>query len=189
MRTETNRLLVLATVFFVCLGPGLSAADQPTKKPAAGPAMGELKIEGKCIERLTLERKRETRVFDPNDTIVLNRPGPRVSLPAGTYCVKRIELEGGYISLPPMAIVVEGVRYENSFVLTADKPHVLKIGAPLNPTVLADRQGSRIRWAYRLVDAEWREYSKDPDQERATFTIYQGDRIVGSGRFESFEYG
>jgi hypothetical protein len=187
LRSSCQCLLPAALISLVFFVPGRSAADQPAKQPAAAAAMGELKIEGKFIEGITLERESGGRTFDPNNTIVLGRPGPSVSLPAGTYRLRGIDLQGGYTCSPPMAVVKDGIRYESSFVLAADSPHVLRIGAPLNPTVTAYRDGPRIRFAYSLTDgAEERRYYKSVGGEPPRFAILQGDHVVGTG---TFEYG
>ena len=190
LRSSCQCLLLAALISLVFFAPGRSAAGQPAKQPAAPTSMGELKIEGKLIEELTLERKPENRTFDPSNTIVLNRLGATVSLPAGTYRVKAIELQGGYLCVPPATGIVEdpvvgrGAVFEDWFALTPDKPHVLKLGAPLKPTVTADRLGGALWLSYRLEDADGRWYVREKADKPPRFAVYQGDRIIGSDTFE-----
>ena len=53
------------------------------------PAQGELKLEGKYIKQLTLEREDSNKVkFD--------QPGESIKVAVGKYRLREVQLEGGY---------------------------------------------------------------------------------------------
>ncbi len=147
------------------------AAD--AKEPPAGDASnGELRIEGKLIESLTVINK-------AGDSRTINRPGASVSLPADQYSIQQIQLEGGYICSYPATA--------ESFSVTGDQPCKLQAGAPLTPGLTLERSGKIVELDYGLVDAAGRKYrgGRSPlDPPR--FTVHRGDREIGSG---TFEYG
>jgi hypothetical protein len=70
--------------------------------------------------------------------------------------------------------------------VSPDKSPVLKIGAPLKPTVHIARQGRVLTLDYKLLDAEGRNYSKRDTNgfPPPKFTVRKDGRIVGSGVFE-----
>ena len=131
------------------------AAEFDSAAPSAAPVMGELRIEGEALERITLARMLgEGTLYDAQHPLVLERPGPSISVPAGKYCLRRIDLNGGYHSDP--GPIVEGrngrpVREaEWLVIIRPDQPCVVKIGVPLKPKVFAYRSG---RCAVSLVSS------------------------------------
>ncbi len=157
------------------LVPCRVAVGDPSRAQPSPPDTGRLEIEGPTIERLTL------RKFGPppyNDSLVFDHPGPVVSLQMGDYLVDRIELKGGYYC------------YGGPMLTIRDKPYRLKIGGPLKPTVSTTRGGRYIGLSYELRDAEGHTYGRQNVEGSAgrppRFTVYLGDRVVGSG---AFEYG
>jgi hypothetical protein len=165
--------------------------DSPKAKPSPRPT-GQLNIEGQGIEQIILERRVEERgaprFFDPNDTVVLQRPGPSVSVPVGEYWLQKVELLGGYSCILPRRIddrtgqVVDG---EPVSIRPGDS-WLLRIGGPLKWGVSAVRQGRTLQVGCFLFDRNNRMCSRPSAQKPPRFTIYCDNRVVGSG---SFEYG
>ena len=75
-------------IVLLLLGSGVCPAKSEFQKSG----FGELKLEGKYIERLVLSRNDGYRE-------VLNGPGDRVRLPAGQYLVRDVRLKGGFGSM------------------------------------------------------------------------------------------
>jgi hypothetical protein len=140
--------------------------------PAPGDAC-ELEIQGSHISTLTLESQ------DGQIRHIAN-PGPRLSLPAGTYCVRQVNLKGGHL------FVGSSAPEPDWFTLTPENAHQLKVGAPLTPRVQVARWGRFLRLDYQLLDVGGRAYRGGQPTNRPRFTVYRGDRQIGSG---SFEYG
>jgi len=140
--------------------------------------LGELRIRGDSIVRLTLVGKQGTGM-------TFESPGEMVKLRVGEYRVQHVELKDDY-SLD----FSEGRRQE-WFEVTLEGPNELVVGGPLQPTVTARRHGGFIQMDYDTVDGEGRRYRWDPRTTGTmppapTFTIYKGEEKIGSG---SFEYG
>jgi hypothetical protein len=155
------------------LGTGLSAAQEEGPGPAPGTGACELEIVGSHIDRLTLE--------SPNGHIRhMASPGPHLSLPAGKYCVRQVDLKGGY------QFIGSSVAEPGWFTLTPETPQQLKVGAPLKPSVKVTRRGRFLTLDYQLLDAGGRVYRGGQSVNRPRFMVYRGDREIGSG---SFEYG
>jgi hypothetical protein len=152
------------------------AADTARTKPAETPSTGELVLRGKHIQSLVLVGKHGERrvVGSPN----------RVSLPAGQYGVQEIQLKGGYCSYGDSDLPTDGPP-SHLLTIAAGKSCRPKFGAPLNPSVKVKREGRLLTIDYVLLDGDGRKY-RHPDYDRSppTFTVYHGDRSVGSGKFE-----
>jgi hypothetical protein len=133
----------------------------------------QLNINGGHIEKLALANK-TGRVLE------FDHPGSSMTLPAGQYRVRRVELKGGFSGFG------QPTAEDLWFTLAPDKPYELEVGAPLTLSVDATRQGSRLTLDYTLNDASGRKYIDSQRAELPTFTVYKGDKKVGSG---SFEYG
>ncbi len=135
------------------------------------PAMGELKLEGKYIDRLVLQHKDGNREQ-------LNRPEETVKLPAGEYRLREVYLKGGYICY----------AWRDSKIhlttVTADKPAVLKVGAPLKQVVKAQRRGKILALNYELLGVGGEKYTGGDRSKPPTFTVYKGDKEIASGKFE-----
>ena len=132
------------------------------------PDKGELKIEGTHISRLVLERQDKHREEVSN-------PSGNITLPAGTYRVQQIELQGGY-SHPSVG---------GPIIISPHAPAVLKAGGPILQVVHAERQGRMLVLNYELVgigDEKYRPVMTP--QGPPSFTVYKGDKVIASGRFE-----
>jgi hypothetical protein len=140
------------------------------KVPAA--LAGQLNIDGKFVETLTLETEQ-------GDLREIENPGPSWSLPQGRYCVREVHLRGGYHCYCYPA------AEEGWFTLTSEEPYQLKVGAPLTPKVRVARSFRSLELDYELLDAGGRNYA-GPGPEVPQFAVYSGDRKIGSG---SFDYG
>lgn len=174
-----NRTALFHPVFvyplfaLVIVTRGLSSAELAAEQSEEDGAVCQLDINGGHIEKLELLNK-TGRVFE------FDHPGSSVTLPAGQYRVRRVGLKGGFVGFGQMT------ADDIWFTLEPDKPHELKVGAPLTLGVEATRRGSCLTLDYALNDASGRKYVDAQSAELPAFAIYSGDKKVGSG---SFEYG
>lgn len=100
-------------------------------------ALGELKLQGKYIERLVLRRMDgHIERFD--------QPAETIKLPVGEYLLDA-SLKGGYSC--------RFLSGDSRVTVTEDKPVVLKFGAPLKQTVKAQRRGRILVLNYELLGA------------------------------------
>jgi len=136
------------------------------------PAIGEIKLEGKSINRLILQRQ------DNNEREEFRRPEKITKLPIGKYYLHEIHLEGGYICYAyrgPKRIQVN---------VTSDETEILKIGAPLKQIINANRQGRNLAMNYELLGVGGEKYTGGNSSEPPTFTVYRGDKEIASDKFE-----
>jgi hypothetical protein len=189
----------LALLVLLLPALGWSATTTPS-----APAMGQLKIEGGAVERVTLWRLTDEAAADPSrswDSLseaidhsskptVLDRPGLSATIRAGTYIFAGAELKGGYSHNPSLTQFDPQTRKSTLTVerltIGPDKPCVLKVGAPLEQKVSVARQGRVLHMTYRLLDSEGRRYLPENRDKPPQFAVYCNGREVGSG---SFEYG
>ena len=135
-------------------------------------AVGELKLEGKHIERLVLSQKDGgTKKFD--------KPGETIKLPVGEYRLQEVRLQGGY-----SCRIMTPISDANWVTIAEDKPAVLKVGAPLKQTVEVRRQGSLLLLNYKLLGAGGEAYTSDNRSDPPGFSVYKGDKKIASGKFE-----
>jgi len=157
--------ITFTTAFFLGIGVCLCDAQEDDRQ---GSALGELKLQGKYIERLVLRRKDgHTERFD--------QPAETIKLPAGEYLLDA-HLKGGY-SYRLMSL---GRRV----TIAEDKTVVLKVGAPLKQTVKAQRQGSVLVLNYELIGIGGEIYTDSNRNKPPTFTVYKGDKEIASDKFE-----
>jgi len=175
--------LVLPAILVHVAGLLVGAEIEPATS-TIDPPMGQLVLEGEAVEYLILEKR-----SDPTSPIHLRQPAPDVAIPAGEYRVKEVRLQGGYRCHPPGRIgdsETDEVREVGWFTVGADTPYVLRIGAPLKPTLKVVRENRTLRMAYSLLDASeqefWTYYPQDGGREKlASFSVYCGGQLVGSG--------
>lgn len=135
-----------------------------------GGGNGEIKIEGKGIERLVLKNKDGNR-----ETI--KRPGEIVSLPAGEYRLYEVKLEGGFSSF------VGG--YSGDWIAAEpNNPGVLKVGGPLKQKLDVVRHGNVLILKHSLNGIGGNVYRADNNDTRPGFVVYKGDKEIASGKFE-----
>lgn len=137
--------------------------------------LGELKITGKCIQRLVL----------PGGPylVVLDQPAASVQVPTGSYNQPEILLEQNGAE----AFCNPGRSLFEKRLFVGDKiPAVLNVGGPLTNSVTASRHGQDLRLDYRLVGVGGETYQlANQDRSRAPeFAIYKGGKKIASGKFE-----
>jgi hypothetical protein len=130
------------------------------------PSMGELKLEGKYIERLVLKQ-----MNGPIKNI--DHPEETTKLPTGKYLLQEVRLIDGY-----------SCRKNQWVIIANDKPVVLKYGAPLKQTVKIKRQGSVLILNYELLGGGGEKYTGSNRSKPPTFTIYKGDKEIASDKFQ-----
>ena len=166
VKARKYRVFVLLQWIVVVIISGASVClSQEQKK-----SLGELKIEGSHIEKLVLKRKN-----GPNETI--NTPDAIIKLPVGEYSLLESHLKGGYVSL--------GTSTNEWIEVSEEKPAVLRVGAPLEQVLEVNRRGKVLILNYKLIGAGGEQY-RDPmrPETRPSFTIYKGERKVGSDKFD-----
>ncbi len=164
--------LVAATILNLALGPGSLCAKETPTPSAQGTNLGELKVQGKYIERLVLRQKDGAiREF--------GKPGETIKLPAGEYRLEQVRLQGGY-----SCGITRPISDADWVTVAADKPAVLKVGAPLKQTVEVRREGSLLLLNYKLLGAGGEAYTSDKRSDPPAFTVYKGDKKIASCKFE-----
>ena len=149
-------------------GVCLCQAQEANKQDSA---TGELKLEGKYIERLVLRQR-------DGQTQRLDHPAETIKLPVGEYRLLETHLIDGYSYRSSRTPSGDWVT------IAADKPAVLKLGAPLTQTVKVKRQGSVLVLNYELLGSDGEKYTSSDRSKPPTFTIYKGDKEIASGKFE-----
>jgi hypothetical protein len=139
---------------------------------------GELRIDGKSIKRLVLQRQDEKGV----SFVVLDAPEANVKVPVGSYFSPMVFLDGGGSAGLFSAYSPKGV------LISEDKPATLKVGGPLTHRLAVHRLGNTLQLDYRLSGVGDGSYTpRERARERPPqFAIYKGDTNIASG---SFEYG
>jgi hypothetical protein len=166
------------------------------------PALGELRITGRFIERLVL-------TGGPY-AVVLVRPAGSVKVPVGSYNQPSVWLKQGqdeayFDSVPKSGKRTAPGWYNDSMggvrpisgmaeagkvvMVDVQKPAVLAMGGPLTNSISVTRHGRDLKFTYRLVGAGggdyklweyWRTKRDWPPQ----FAVYRGDKQIASGKFE-----
>lgn len=141
---------------------------------------GELRIDGKSIKRLVLQRQDEKGV----SFVVLDAPEANVKVPVGSYLSPTVFLDGGGSTGLFSASSPKGV------LITEDKPAILKVGGPLTHRLTVNPRGNQLQLllSYKLLGAGGESYVPcERARERPPqLAIYKGDTKIASG---SFEYG
>ena len=133
--------------------------------------MGEIKLEGKSINRLILRRE------DNNGREEFRRPRQIIKLPTGKYRMDEVHLEGGYICYgyrEPKRLLVN---------VTSDEQVTMKIGAPLKQIINVSRQGRILKMNYELLGVGGEKYTSGNRGKPPTFTVYRGDKEIASDKF------
>jgi hypothetical protein len=178
-KKQISRLAATCAVVLcaLCFAANTVLGQETREKKGQEPARGELKLEGKCIKQLTLEREDRKMVnFD--------QPGETIKIAAGRYRLQEVHLEGGYTCQAWMT--PEPERKQNWIEVGEDKPAVLKAGAPLKQTVKAERQGRVLTLDYQLSGIGGEKYTASDRSKPPIFTVYKGGEKIASG---TFEYG
>jgi hypothetical protein len=153
-------LLLLGTRACLC------QAQEPSKPDSA---LGELRLEGKDVERLVLRR-------NDGHTETLKNPEETIRLPAGEYLLQDVRLKGAYIRSRSAG--------SERITIRAGQQEVLKVGAPLVPTLKVQRQGRILRLSYELLGVGGEAYTNGDRSKPPTFAVYRGQRKIASDKFE-----
>lgn len=167
--TKFRFIGLLFIIILLFLGTGICPCDvQEADKQ--GSAVGELKLQGKYIERLVLWRKDgRTERFD--------QPAETIKLPVGEYRLLESYLKGGY--------TCRSSRTPYNWITVAeDKPAVFKVGAPLKQTIQVQRKGRILALSYELLGVGGEKYTSRNRSKPPTFAVYKGGKKIDSGKFE-----
>jgi hypothetical protein len=135
--------------------------------------LGELKLEGKHIERLVLCRKN-------GQTEQFNEPNQVLRLGVGKYRLQYVSLKGGYTCNSLRTSMYDWIT------IAENEPALLKMGAPLKQILEVKRQGKTLIMNYKLLGVGGEAYINADRSNPPGLTIYKGDKeIVNS----SFAYG
>ena len=138
-------------------------------------AQGELKINGKYLQRLILS--------GGPYLVILDHPAGVVRVPAGTYNQPTVRLENNGIE----AFCNAGTSPLGNRIQVGDKnPVELNIGGPLTNSVAVSRHGEYLQLDYRLVGAGGETYqlANENRSQPPEFAIFKGDKKIASGKFE-----
>lgn len=138
------------------------------------PSLGELKITGNVIERVTLE--------GGPYVVVLNKPDAVARVPVGRYSTTKVSLRKGDVQ----AYLDERMKAVGMPITVSEKaPAVLTAGGPLTNSVTINRRGKNLSMNYQLVGVGGAYQLVNQDRSHPPeFTVYQGDKKVASGKFE-----
>ena len=169
MRKKKEILRLAAVVFCALCFRANAVFGEDAREEAT---QGELKLEGKYIRQLTLERREDRNRVD------FDQPGESIKVVVGKYLLREVQLEGGYACR---------IWSDANWVeVGEDKPAVLKVGAPLKQIVKATRQGRVLSLDYKLLGIGGESYASPDRSKPPAFTAYKGDKRIASG---TFEYG
>jgi hypothetical protein len=138
------------------------------------PSLGELKITGDFVRRVTLEGGLYM--------VVIDKPEAVVRVPVGSYGPSKVCLKKGDAEAH-----LDGRTQSSAGRITVNdrKPAVLTAGGPLTNSVSVSRRGKNLALNYQLVGAGGAYQMANQDRSHPPeFTIYQGDKKVASGKFE-----
>ena len=171
-KMQTSKCMGAGLLIFLlfCMGAGINLANAQ-ETSTKDPTLGVLKVDGSNLDYIELLAK-------DGHTERITRPEETIELPPGEYRLQSARLKGGYTCNGV------GVSADSWVTVAADKPAMLKVGAPLVPTVRVQRQG-RILWlSYELLGAGGETYTGGDRSNPPTFAVYKGQRRIASGKFE-----
>lgn len=136
-------------------------------------SMGQLKIDGKFIKRLTLAR-------GPS-LVMLDSPEDIVSVPAGDYYLQSVFLDGGEAG-QFVGQLDSGVRV----TIGENQVATLKVGAPLANSLTVTSFGRTLRLGYSLKGIDGHEYrSLNENRDNPPrFIVKKDGEEIASGNFE-----
>jgi hypothetical protein len=139
------------------------------------PSLGELKITGENVRRVTLE--------GGPYMVVIDKPEAVARVPVGSYRPPKVCLRKGDAE----AYLDQRTRFSAAGRITVNdaKPVVLTMGGPLTNSVTVSRQGRKLSLNYQLLGAGGAYQLVNQDRlHPPEFTVYEGDKKVASGKFE-----
>jgi hypothetical protein len=132
-------------------------------------AKGELKLEGRHVERLILLRR-------DGHTEQFNEPDETIKIAVGEYRLQDVRLKGGFT-------YSSSTSTYNWVAVTEGKPAILKVGAPLKQTVKIERQGPILSLDYNLTGVGGETYGS-MHSKQPMFTVFKGEKKVAADEFE-----
>ena len=142
---------------------------------------GELRLGGEHIERLVLN-------CEDGPAKTFERPGKSIMLPAGRYRLRQLILEGGFTHDAPEPMDFESMDSEwddaTSIVVTAARPAKLNIGGPIRHWLKVRKDTRYLSMQYNRVGVGGERYLPAGPGKPPVFTVYRGNKKVGSGQLE-----
>lgn len=151
-----------------------SAAKVRVQFTEQEPRLGELKITGDFVQRVTLE--------GGPYLVVLDRPGAAVKVPVGGYGQAKVSLkkDGTEACLDARAYAGKG-----RITISEKAGAVLAVGGPLTNSVSLRREGRKLALNYQLLGAGGAYQLVNQDRlHPPEFTVYQGEKKIASGKFQ-----
>lgn len=164
--------LVAVIILNLGFGPGSLCAKETATPSQHGTNLGELKLQGKHIERLVLRRK-------DGGTEKFDKPAETIKLAIGKYRLQEVRLQGGY-----SCGITTPISDADWVTVAEDKPAVLKVGAPLKQGVRVERWGRFLVLNYELLGVGGEKYTQADRNKPPTFTVYKAGKEIASGKFE-----
>lgn len=139
------------------------------KRPAE---LGRVNVSGQFIKRLVLTDGPCVAIFDT--------PQSTLRAPAGKYGRHHVQLGKG------AALAYLNESPKPALVVATNQPVTLVAGGPLTNSAAFSRQGNHLEINYHLLGAGGGLYAQAARsyENPPRFTVYQGDRNIGSGNFE-----
>ena len=138
------------------------------------PSLGEVKITGDSVRRVTLE--------GGPYMVILDQPGAVVRVPVGRYAPAKVCLKKGDVEA---CLDARTRAAAGRISVTDSEPAVVAAGGPLTNSVSISRNGRGLMLSYRLVGAGGGYQVSDPYRVHPPeFTVYKGNKKIGSGKFE-----
>ena len=137
------------------------------------PALGELRLTGQFIDRLSLE--------SASTLVVLDQPSSPVRVPVGQYAATQVRLHAGDLG------AVRNPRVGNTGVTVSEaEAATLAVGGPLTNSVTVNRRGRALVLSYQLVGAGDATYNltRGGPRQPPEFAVFQGETKIASGTFE-----
>ena len=135
------------------------------------PRLGELKVTGSNLHRITLTTK-------PAMSVILDQPQGTVKLPVGSYTLAEIWLRAGEAEVSTFNA--------GKLSVSEQRPASLVAGGPLTNSVEVRSERDSLRLSYKLLGADGRAYKfPTPDYKHPPeFTVFQGTNRLATGKFE-----
>jgi hypothetical protein len=166
LRGHKNSTFVLFLMIAILLSKSVSNAPAQEQKQA----LGELRIEGKYIERLVLCREN-------GQTEQFNEPNQVLRLAVGKYRLQYVSLKNGYTCNSLSASTNDWITIDEN------EPVVLKVGAPLKQILKVKRQGKNLIMYYKLLGVGGEAYINGDRSNPPALTVYKGDKEIATGHF------
>jgi hypothetical protein len=168
-----RRVIALMVICFLMLWTCPGWAQEQDQPAADQEKLGELRVQGKFIKLLVLERS-------GGEHERIEEPGESIKLPVGRYRPTEVHLnkdfQSGRWQLP----------YDEWITVSHDELATLKLGGPLEQKLEVKRRGTLLTLEHKLVGIGGEQYTSRTRDKPPTFAAYKSDKKVGGG---SFEYG